>query len=133
MPNFVSYRQQLREHALVRRQACPAQGGPAAEGGGQAKRSRRDGFHLHPYQQEAVEQAWAAWQAGHPNVLVSLPTGTGKTEVAFALMRRVLEQEPGGRALFLTHRRELATQTADRLRLRQPQWERHRSRDGRRV
>ncbi len=109
MPNFVSYRQQLREHALVRRQACP-------------ERSRRDGFHLHPYQQEAVEQAWAAWQAGHPNVLVSLPTGTGKTEVAFALMRRVLEQEPGGRALFVTHRRELVTQTADRLKLRQPQW-----------
>ena len=101
MSNFFSYRQQLRERALVRRQ---------------------DRFHLHPYQEEAVEQAWAAWQAGHHNVLVSLPTGTGKTEVAFALMRRVLEQEPGGRALFLTHRRELATQTADRLRLRQPQW-----------
>ncbi len=111
--------------ALAHRQVSPEQSRRACP-----ERSRRDGFHLHPYQEEAVEQAWAAWQAGHPNVLVSLPTGTGKTEVAFApsassgqaLMRRVLEQQPGGRALFLTHRRELVTQTADRLRLRQPQW-----------
>jgi len=86
MTAFVSYREQSRQNALAHRQA---------------------GFHLHPYQLEAVEQAWAAWQAGHHSVLVSLPTGTGKTEVALDLMRRALEQEPDGRALFLTHRREL--------------------------
>ena len=101
MTAFVSYRQQLRQNALAHRQ---------------------DGFHLHPYQLEAVEQTWAAWQAGHHSVLVSLPTGTGKTEVALDLMRRAIEQEPDGRALFLTHRRELVTQTADRLKIRQPQW-----------
>ena len=100
MTAFVSYRQQLRQNALAHRQ---------------------DGFHLHPYQLEAAEQTWAAWRAGHRSVLVSLPTGTGKTEVALDLMRRALEQEPDGRALFLTHRRELVMQTADRLRIRQPQ------------
>ncbi len=109
MMAFVSYRQQLRENALTQRQACP-------------ERSRRDGFHLHPYQQEAVAETWSAWQQGHHSVLVSLPTGTGKTEVALDLMRRVLEQEPGGRALFLTHRRELVTQAAERLKMRLPQW-----------
>jgi superfamily II DNA or RNA helicase len=101
MTAFISYREQLRQNALAHRQA---------------------GFHLHPYQLEAVEQAWAAWQAGHHSVLVSLPTGTGKTEVALDLMRRVLNEEPEGRALFLTHRRELVTQTADRLKIRLPQW-----------
>jgi superfamily II DNA or RNA helicase len=101
MMAFVSYRQQLRENALTHRQ---------------------DGFHLHPYQQEAVEETWSAWQQGHHSVLVSLPTGTGKTEVALDLMHRILEQEPGGRALFLTHRRELVTQTAERLKMRLPQW-----------
>jgi len=109
MTAFVSYRQQLRESALTHRQACP-------------ERSRRDGFHLHPYQEEAVEKTWTAWQEGRHSVLVSLPTGTGKTEVALDLMRRTLEQEPGGRALFLTHRRELVTQTAERLKMRLPEW-----------
>jgi superfamily II DNA or RNA helicase len=101
MTAFVSYRQQLRENALTQRQAS---------------------FHLHPYQREAVEETWSAWQQGHPSALVSLPTGTGKTEVALDLMRRILDQEPGGRALFLTHRRELVTQTAERLKIRLPQW-----------
>jgi superfamily II DNA or RNA helicase len=101
MTAFISYRQQLRENALTQRQ---------------------DGFHLHPYQQEAIEETWSAWQQGHHSVLVSLPTGTGKTEVALDLMHRILEQEPGGRALFLTHRRELVTQAAERLKIRMPQW-----------
>jgi len=100
MTAFVSYREQLRQNALADRQTC---------------------FHLHPYQLEAVEQAWAAWEGGHHSVLVSLPTGTGKTEVALDLMRRVLDEEPDGRALFVTHRRELVTQTADRLKIRLPQ------------
>jgi len=73
MTDFISYRQQLRARALTHRQT---------------------GFHLHPYQQEAADAVWAAWQAGHRHVLVSLPTGTGKTEVAVDLIRRIREQEP---------------------------------------
>ncbi len=101
MTVFTSYRQQLRESALAHRQ---------------------DGFHLHPYQEEAVQATWTTWQAGHLDALVSLPTGTGKTEVALELMCRVLEQEPTGRILFLAHRRGLVMQVVDRLRMRQPQW-----------
>jgi len=104
MTDFVSYRQQLRESALTYRQT---------------------GFHLHPYQQEAADAVWAAWQAGHRHALVSLPTGTGKTEVAVDLIRRMQERDPSGRVLFLTHRRELAAQTADRIRLRLPHWAGH--------
>ena len=81
----------IGENALTQRQARPAQGGPAAEGGGQAKQSRRDGIHLHPCQQEAVEETWLAWQQGHHSTLVSLPTGTGKTEVVLDLMHRILD------------------------------------------
>ncbi len=108
MTVYVSYRQQLRQNALSHRQACP-------------EWSRRDGFHLHPYQEEAARKVWTAWCEGHLSALVSLPTGTGKTEVALDLMRRALEQDSTGRALLLMHRRELVTQTADRIRIRQPQ------------
>lgn len=85
---------------------------------------RQGGFHLHPYQEEAVEKVWTAWQEGRLNALVSLPTGTGKTEVALELICRALDasRDDGGRALFLTHRRSLATQTADRLKIRRPRW-----------
>jgi len=109
MTPFISYRQQLRQHTLQYRQASPEQ-------------SQESGFRLHPYQEEAVEKVWTAWREGHLSALVSLPTGTGKTEVALDLIRRTLEQNAQGRVLFLTHRRSLAMQTADRLEIRRPQW-----------
>jgi hypothetical protein len=56
------------------------------------------------------------------NLILYGTTGTGKTEVALDLVRRVMEQEPNGRTLFLTHRRELVMQTADWLKMRLPQW-----------
>lgn len=68
-----------------------------------------------PYQQEAVAAVLAAAQNPHPRVLVTLPTGTGKT-IVFALVL----QARSGRALVLAHRDELLQQAVDKLQLVDP-------------
>lgn len=66
---------------------------------------------LRPYQERAVHDVFAAWREHGPRVLVVMPTGSGKTScfswIAFALSVPVL---------IIVHRRELATQAANRLR-----------------
>jgi superfamily II DNA or RNA helicase len=65
---------------------------------------------LRPYQLEALEAVEQAHRAGKRRVLVSLPTGTGKTVVfAEAIRRR------GGRALVVAHRDELLGQAEAKL------------------
>lgn len=44
---------------------------------------------LRPYQQEAVDAVFAAWEEGHRSVLVQIPTGGGKSVVFSEVMRRV--------------------------------------------
>lgn len=65
---------------------------------------------LRPYQKAAVEAAERHWATAGPRATVELPTGSGKTVVAAALIRPRLEA--GGRVLVLAHRRELARQLA---------------------
>lgn len=65
---------------------------------------------LRPYQLTAIEQVQQAW-ATHPRVLLTIPTGGGKTITGSTLVK--LHQ---GRTLWLTHRRELLTQAAGALR-----------------
>ncbi len=65
-----------------------------------------------PYQREAVEAVLRAYERGLQRVLVSLPTGTGKT-IVFALVAR----ERGGRTLILVHRDELVRQAVEKLSL----------------
>lgn len=44
---------------------------------------------LRPYQTEAVEAVFEAWNAGQHSVLVQLPTGCGKSLVFTEVMRRI--------------------------------------------
>lgn len=67
---------------------------------------------LRPYQVETVDAIGAAW-ARTPRVIVALPTGSGKTEIASHLIDR--ELAAGGRALVLVERKNLCHQWRRRL------------------
>lgn len=71
------------------------------------------GLSLRPYQHEALQ---AISDADATRLLISLPTGTGKTVVFSELIRR-----RGGTALVLAHRDELLTQAAGKLRTVAPE------------
>ena len=64
---------------------------------------------LRDYQRQLLEQAEAALQSRDARVMLQLPTGGGKTHIAGALLRRWLHN--GRKAVWLTHRTELADQT----------------------
>ena len=68
---------------------------------------------LRPYQQDLLEQAESALQPRDARVMLQLPTGGGKTHIAGALLRRWLHN--GRKAVWLTHRTELAEQTRQML------------------
>ena len=71
------------------------------------------GMALRPYQQEAFDAIFNKWEEGQRKLLLSLPTGCGKT-IVFA---KVIEQcvRTGKRVLVLAHRAELLSQAADKL------------------
>ena len=74
--------------------------------------------HLRPYQSEALTAVRDAYIAGKRRVIVSLPTGTGKT-VVFAHFPRVLKMKK--RLLVLAHREELLLQARDKFRSIDPE------------
>ncbi len=74
--------------------------------------------HLRAYQSEALTAVRDAYIAGKRRVIVSLPTGTGKT-VVFAHFPRVLNMKK--RLLVLAHREELLLQARDRFRSVDPE------------
>jgi ATP-dependent helicase IRC3 len=65
---------------------------------------------LRPYQREAVEAVLAARRSGLRRLLVSLPTGAGKT-VIFSELARLARRQ----VLVLAHREELIGQARDKL------------------
>jgi superfamily II DNA or RNA helicase len=72
---------------------------------------------LRPYQRECLERLRARYREGKRRLLVSLPTGTGKTVVfahlpSFFAMKR--------RLLVLAHRQELLEQAAEKFRAADP-------------
>ena len=70
---------------------------------------------LRDYQQDLLEKSQTALAPEGARVMTQLPTGGGKTEIAGALLKDFLV---GGRkAVWLTHREELANQTEERLSL----------------
>jgi len=73
---------------------------------------------LRPYQSEALTAVRDAYLAGKRRVIVSLPTGTGKT-VVFAHFPRVLKMKK--RLLVLAHREELLLQAQDKFRSIDPE------------
>ena len=68
---------------------------------------------LRGYQQELLQQAEATLTTPGARVMLQLPTGGGKTHIAGALLRRWLRK--GRKAVWLTHRAELADQTCEVL------------------
>ena len=68
--------------------------------------------NLRPYQAEALAHVREAYKAGKRRVIVSLPTGTGKT-VVFAHFPQVLKMKK--RLLVLAHREELLLQAQDKF------------------
>jgi ATP-dependent helicase IRC3 len=68
-------------------------------------------LELRPYQSEAIAAIEEAERRGVRRPLLGLPTGTGKTVIFAALIRR-----RGGRALVLAHRDELLGQAQDKIR-----------------
>lgn len=67
---------------------------------------------LRPYQSEALEKIRQAYKNGRRRVIVSLPTGTGKT-VVFAHFPRYFQMKK--RLLVLAHREELLLQARDKF------------------
>jgi superfamily II DNA or RNA helicase len=70
-------------------------------------------LNLRPYQTEALVRVREAYKAGKRRVVVSLPTGTGKT-VVFAHFPGALKMKK--RLLVLAHREELLLQAQDKFR-----------------
>ena len=68
---------------------------------------------LRPYQQDLLAKSRTALTPVGSRVMMQLPTGGGKTEIAGALLRDFLVD--GHKAVWLTHREELAEQSANRL------------------
>jgi superfamily II DNA or RNA helicase len=75
-------------------------------------------LELRPYQKEALVRVREAYKTGKRRVLVSLPTGTGKT-VVFAHLPSALKMRK--RLLVLAHREELLVQAQDKFRSVDPQ------------
>ncbi len=72
---------------------------------------------LRPYQRECLQSLAARYKAGARRLLVSLPTGTGKT-VIFAQFPRFFAMKK--RLLVLAHRQELLEQAAHKFRATSP-------------
>lgn len=70
-------------------------------------------MELRPYQTEAVNNLRSAMAQGFRRVILSSPTGSGKTEMGFEVIR--LAQEKGKRVAFLANRIHLVDQTCRRL------------------
>ncbi|MEM9489613.1 MAG: DEAD/DEAH box helicase, partial [Myxococcota bacterium] len=78
-------------------------------------------FQPRPYQAAAVRQVLALYERGQRNLLLHLPTGSGKTVIASLIIDALLRRWDGaGRVLFLAHRKELLEQTAATLRRQIP-------------
>lgn len=78
-------------------------------------------FQLRDYQQGAIKAVKAAWTQDHPDTLVVLATGGGKTAVFLSLLHETLK--PGQRALIIAHTKELVEQPRDRLISYYPEWD----------
>lgn len=70
-------------------------------------------MELRPYQSEAVQALRLSMAKGNKRVILSSPTGSGKTEIGFEIIRGA--QAKGKRVAFLANRIHLVDQTCRRL------------------
>jgi DNA repair protein RadD len=68
---------------------------------------------LHAFQQTAVEEIEKTIEEGKRRLLYVAPTGAGKTVVGAEIINRAVERHH--RVLVIAHRREIITQTRDKL------------------
>jgi DNA repair protein RadD len=68
---------------------------------------------LHPFQQTIVDQIEKAIAQGQRKLLLVAPTGSGKTVMGSAIINHAAERHQ--RVLVIAHRREIVTQTRDKL------------------
>lgn len=71
-------------------------------------------FPLRPYQREAVDAVFSAWDRGVTRPGLVMATGLGKT-VVFSHLTKEFQTRTGGRAIVLVHRDELAQQAQDKI------------------
>jgi DNA repair protein RadD len=71
-------------------------------------------MNLYDYQQKIVEQVEGKIAAGVRRIIVAAPTGSGKTVIGSAIIKRAVA-EYRRRALFIAHRDELLTQARNKL------------------
>jgi len=70
-------------------------------------------IQLRPYQKEAVEKLRGALRQGFRRIILVSPTGSGKTEIGFEVIR--VAQIKGKRVAFIANRVHLVEQTCRRL------------------
>lgn len=70
-------------------------------------------FVLRSYQQDIINEARRVMSTGERSILITAPTGSGKTVLMSAMFKLCVEK--GKRALFLVHRRELVKQSVSTL------------------
>ena len=71
---------------------------------------------LFPFQRDAVDAVFRDWALGYQSVLVSLPTGAGKTLVAAAIAQRMYAQQPAP-IVMLVPSDEILRQTVEEVAL----------------
>ena len=71
---------------------------------------------LRDYQRQLAKDILSALDEPGARVMVQLPTGGGKTQVAAAVLMKWLADGTRARAVWLTHRQQLCEQTEARLR-----------------
>lgn len=67
-------------------------------------------IQLRPYQKEAVEEVFKAWDRGVHTPTVVLPTGSGKSVTMAEIVRQLHEKNSDEKILVLAHRSELLKQ-----------------------
>jgi DNA repair protein RadD len=69
---------------------------------------------LRPYQEKAIEDFEREIATGKKRIILVAPTGSGKTVIGSAIIKSVMARRRG--VLVVSHRREIITQTSDKLR-----------------
>jgi superfamily II DNA or RNA helicase len=70
-------------------------------------------MNLRPYQTKVIEDFQREVATGKKRIMLVAPTGSGKTVIGSAIIKSVIEQRRG--VLVVAHRREIITQTSDKL------------------
>lgn len=73
-------------------------------------------MQLRPYQESSITELYKWFSNNSGNVVVSLPTGSGKSVVIAELCRRALQEYPQTRILMLTRSKELIEQNSQKIR-----------------